>query len=69
MVKFIASWPYAWSLMQDEARSRVARRLPSRRFRLGGGHPAALGNAQLAINAGSAHQHALAVAFQLRRSR
>jgi ABC-type glycerol-3-phosphate transport system substrate-binding protein len=54
---FMRNWPYAWTLMQDEARSRIARRFAVAPFPAGeGGRPAgALGGAQLAINAGSAN--------------
>jgi multiple sugar transport system substrate-binding protein len=53
---FMRNWPYAWTLLQDESRSRVARRFAVAPFPAGdGGQPAAaLGGAQLAINAGSA---------------
>ena len=54
---FMRNWPYAWALVQDESRSRVARRVAVAPFPAGeGGQPAAaLGGAQLAINARSAH--------------
>ena len=54
---FMRNWPYAWALLQDESRSRVARRFAVAPFPAGeGGQPAAaLGGAQLAINARSAH--------------
>ena len=54
---FMRNWPYAWTLLQDESRSRVARRFAVAPFPAGeGGRPAAaLGGAQLAINAASAH--------------
>ena len=58
------NWPYAWTLLQDESRSRVARRFAVAPFPAGdGGRPAAaLGGAQLAVNARSAHP---ALAFEL----
>jgi multiple sugar transport system substrate-binding protein len=54
---FMRNWPYAWPLLQDESGSRVARRFAVAPFPAGdGGQPAAaLGGAQLAINARSAH--------------
>jgi multiple sugar transport system substrate-binding protein len=54
---FMRNWPYAWPLLQDESRSRVARRFAVAPFPAAeGGHPAAaLGGAQLAVNARSAH--------------
>jgi len=57
---FMRNWPYAYALMADTASSRVAGRyavapMPAEP----GGHPtAALGGAQLAINANSAHPDA-----------
>lgn len=57
---FMRNWPYAYALMQDTAASRVAGRyavavMPA----APGGRPtAALGGAQLAINAHSAHPEA-----------
>jgi len=61
---FMRNWPYAWTLLQDESRSRVARRVAVAPFPAGeGGRPAAaLGGAQLAINARSANP---ALAFEL----
>jgi multiple sugar transport system substrate-binding protein len=58
---FMRNWPYAWALLQDGARSRVAGRVGVSTFPAAdGGRPsAALGGAQLAINAFSA-QPALA---------
>lgn len=61
---FMRNWPYAYPLMQDSARSRVAGRfavtsLPGAR---GGAPTAALGGQQLAINAHSGHPEA---AYQL----
>ena len=58
------NWPYAWTLLQDESRSRVARRFAVAPFPAGdGGHSAAaLGGAQLAVNARSAHP---TLAFEL----
>jgi multiple sugar transport system substrate-binding protein len=54
---FMRNWPYAWRLLQDGARSRVADRFAVAPFPAGdGGRPAAaLGGAQLAVNAWSAH--------------
>ena len=56
---FMRNWPYAWTLLQDESRSRVARRFAVAPFPAGdGGQPAAaLGGAQLAINAGAPIPH------------
>lgn len=59
---FMRNWPYAWALLQDEQRSRVAGRvgvsaLPPAAD--GGMAAAALGGAQLAINRYS-HEQALA---------
>ena len=57
---FMRNWPYAYALMADSATSKVAGRyavasMPAET----GGHPtAALGGAQLAINANSAHPDA-----------
>jgi multiple sugar transport system substrate-binding protein len=53
---FMRNWPYAWALLQDGARSRVAARVGVSTFPAAdGGRPsAALGGAQLAINAFSA---------------
>lgn len=61
---FMRNWPYAWTLLQDESRSRVARRFAVAPFPAGdGGRPAAaLGGAQLAINAASGRP---ALAFEL----
>ena len=49
---FMRNWPYAWALLQDERRSRVANRIRVAPMPpTAGGHPsAALGGAQLAIN-------------------
>jgi multiple sugar transport system substrate-binding protein len=54
---FMRNWPYAWSLMQDGSASRVANRFGVALFpSADDGEPtAALGGAQLAINARSAH--------------
>ena len=54
---FMRNWPYAWWLLQDGARSRVANRFAVAPFPAeDGGRPAAaLGGAQLAVNAWSAH--------------
>jgi multiple sugar transport system substrate-binding protein len=54
---FMRNWPYAWALLQDESRSRVARRFAVAPFPAeeGGRPAAALGGAQLAINGRSAH--------------
>ncbi|MBI4485977.1 MAG: ABC transporter substrate-binding protein [Acidobacteria bacterium] len=54
---FMRNWPYAWALMQDGARSQVANRFAVAPFPAeGGGRPtAALGGAQLAVNARSAN--------------
>lgn len=54
---FMRNWPYAWALLQDPGRSRVAGRVAVAPFPAGdGGHPtAALGGAELAISAHSAH--------------
>ena len=63
---FMRNWPYAWPLLQDESQSRVARRFAVAPFPAGdGGQPAAaLGGAQLAINARSANP---TLAFERRR--
>jgi multiple sugar transport system substrate-binding protein len=49
---FMRNWPYAWALLQDERRSRVANRIRVAPMPAAeGGRPsAALGGAQLAIN-------------------
>ncbi|MBI4478382.1 MAG: ABC transporter substrate-binding protein [Acidobacteria bacterium] len=54
---FMRNWPYAWALLQDRSRSRVANRFAVAPFPAGeGGRPAAaLGGAQLAVNAWSAN--------------
>lgn len=53
---FMRNWPYAYPLMQDPERSRVAGRFAVAPMPSEGGAPtAALGGAQLAINAHSAH--------------
>ena len=54
---FMRNWPYAWALLQDPSQSRVAGHVAVAPFPAGeGGRPtAALGGAQLAINAHSAH--------------
>ena len=56
---FMRNWPYAWTLLQDESRSRVARRFAVAPFPAGtGGQPAAaLGGAQLAIKRGAPTPH------------
>src|SRR5262249_37323273 len=61
---FMRNWPYAWVLLQDESRSRVARRFAVAPFPAGddGHSAAALGGAQLAVNARSAHPR---LAFEL----
>jgi multiple sugar transport system substrate-binding protein len=61
---FMRNWPYAWALMQDGARSQVANRFAVAPFPAedSGAPTAALGGAQLAINARSA-QPALAWAL------
>jgi multiple sugar transport system substrate-binding protein len=53
---FMRNWPYAWSLLQEPARSRVAERVAAAPFPGIEGHEpvAALGGAQLAVNAHSA---------------
>jgi multiple sugar transport system substrate-binding protein len=52
---FMRNWPYAWALLQDESASRVAGRTAIAPFPAArGGRPAAaLGGAQLAVNAHS----------------
>jgi len=54
---FMRNWPYAWGLMQDDTQSRVAGRFAVAPFPAGDeGRPtAALGGAQLAVNAWSEH--------------
>jgi multiple sugar transport system substrate-binding protein len=54
---FMRNWPYAWSLLQDPDRSRVAGRVAIAPFPGLEGHEpaAALGGAQLAVNAHSSH--------------
>ena len=54
---FMRNWPYAWSLLQDDSRSRVANRFAVAPFPAAdGGRPtSALGGAQLAVNARSAN--------------
>jgi multiple sugar transport system substrate-binding protein len=53
---FMRNWPYAWALLQDAARSRVASRFEVAPFPAEGGRPTvALGGAQLAVNAWSAN--------------
>jgi ABC-type glycerol-3-phosphate transport system substrate-binding protein len=49
---FMRNWPYAWTLLQDERRSRVANkiRVAAMPAAAGGQPSAALGGAQLAIN-------------------
>lgn len=58
---FMRNWPYAWTLLQDEHRSRVAGRIDVAALppAAGGKAAAALGGAQLAINRYS-REHALA---------
>lgn len=53
---FMRNWPYAWSLLQDASQSRVANRFAVAPFPAweGGRPTAALGGAQLAVNARSA---------------
>jgi multiple sugar transport system substrate-binding protein len=53
---FMRNWPYAWSLLQEPAQSRVAGRVAAAPFPGVEGHEpvAALGGAQLAVNAHSA---------------
>ena len=57
---FMRNWPYAFALMGDSGSSRVAGRYAVAPMPAGpGGHPtAALGGAQLAINANSEHPEA-----------
>jgi multiple sugar transport system substrate-binding protein len=52
---FMRNWPYAWSLLQEPARSRVAGRVAAGAFpgEQGAETAAALGGAQLAVNAHS----------------
>src|SRR5262245_60712292 len=52
---FMRNWPYAWSLLQDPSRSRVAGRVAAAPFPGVDEHKpvAALGGAQLAVNAHS----------------
>jgi multiple sugar transport system substrate-binding protein len=52
---FMRNWPYAWSLLQEPARSRVAGRVAAAPFPGLDDHrsAAALGGAQLAVNAHS----------------
>jgi multiple sugar transport system substrate-binding protein len=54
---FMRNWPYAWALLQDDAQSRVAGRFAVAAFPAdASGRPtAALGGAQLAVNARSAY--------------
>jgi multiple sugar transport system substrate-binding protein len=54
---FMRNWPYAWGLLQDDSQSRVADRFAVAAFPAdSGGRPtAALGGAQLAVNARSAN--------------
>jgi multiple sugar transport system substrate-binding protein len=54
---FMRNWPYAWALLQDDSQSRVADRFAVAPFPADNdGRPtAALGGAQLAINARSAN--------------
>ncbi|OFW17158.1 MAG: hypothetical protein A3H29_01190 [Acidobacteria bacterium RIFCSPLOWO2_02_FULL_67_21] len=54
---FMRNWPYAWTLLADSARSRVAGRYSIAPFpsAAGGEITAALGGAQLAVNAHSAN--------------
>jgi multiple sugar transport system substrate-binding protein len=61
---FMRNWPYAWALLQDQERSRVAARVAVSPFPAGvGGRAAAtLGGAQLAINA---HTDQAALAWKL----
>jgi multiple sugar transport system substrate-binding protein len=55
-VAFMRNWPYAWTLLQDAAASRIAGRFAVAPFPAGGGGraSAALGGAQLAVNAHTA---------------
>jgi multiple sugar transport system substrate-binding protein len=61
---FMRNWPYAWSLLQDASQSRVAGRIAVTTFPAGegGAAAAALGGAQLAVNARSPHP---ALAYEL----
>ena len=60
---FMRNWPYAWALLQDAGRSRVANRFEVAPYPAEGGRPTvALGGAQLAVNAWSANP-ALATAL------
>jgi multiple sugar transport system substrate-binding protein len=61
---FMRNWPYAWSLLQDASQSRVAGRVAVATFPAGEGGraAAALGGAQLAVNARSTHP---ALAYEL----
>jgi multiple sugar transport system substrate-binding protein len=54
---FMRNWPYAWTLLQDGSQSQVANRIAVAPFPAeNGGRPtAALGGAQLAVNAWSAN--------------
>jgi multiple sugar transport system substrate-binding protein len=54
---FMRNWPYAWALLQDTARSRVANRFGAAPFPAeeGGRPTVALGGAELAVNAWSAN--------------
>jgi multiple sugar transport system substrate-binding protein len=54
---FMRNWPYAWTLLQDGTQSKVANRFAVAPFPAAeGGRPsAALGGAELAVNAWSAH--------------
>src|SRR5690606_25346852 len=54
---FMRNWPYAWTLLQNDPQSRVSNRFAVAPFPPApGGRPAAaLGGAQLAINANSAN--------------
>jgi multiple sugar transport system substrate-binding protein len=63
---FMRNWPYAWTLLQDAARSGVAGRIAIAPFPAEGEgrRTAALGGAQLAINARTANPE---LAFQLVR--
>jgi multiple sugar transport system substrate-binding protein len=56
---FMRNWPYAWSLLQDDSRSRVVNRFAVAPFPPEGGRPTSvLGGAQLAVNARSANPSA-----------
>jgi multiple sugar transport system substrate-binding protein len=63
---FMRNWPYAWTLLQDRAMSNVADRFSVAPFPGAvGGHPtAALGGAELAVNAWSRNR---AMAWELVR--